>query len=147
MGSGDERIVLLYFGRGHTNGDTWVVFPALRVMHAGDMFARKGVPLIDGNNGGSGVEFPETLSKAADYAKNVDTIITGHSVQMTVADLREYAAFNRDFLDAVRTATKTGTSSEDLAKSWKIPEKYVGYQAPDPARVKSNIDVIIAELK
>ena len=64
-------------------GDTWVVFPALRVMHAGDMFARKGVPLIDGSNGGSGVEFPETLSKAADYAKNVETIITGHSVQMT----------------------------------------------------------------
>jgi glyoxylase-like metal-dependent hydrolase (beta-lactamase superfamily II) len=71
VGSGNDRIDLLYFGRGHTNGDAWVVFPALRVMHAGDMFARKGVPLIDGSNGGSGVEFPETLSKAADYAANL----------------------------------------------------------------------------
>jgi hypothetical protein len=24
-----------YFGRGHTNGDAWIVFPALRAMHAG----------------------------------------------------------------------------------------------------------------
>jgi glyoxylase-like metal-dependent hydrolase (beta-lactamase superfamily II) len=147
VGSGSDRIELVYFGRGHTNGDAWIVFPALRVMHAGDMFARKGVPFIDGNNGGSGVALPETLSKAADYAKNVDTIITGHSAQMTVADLREYAAFNRDFLNAVREAKKAGTSADDLAKSWKIPEKYAGYQTPDPARVKSNIDVIVAELK
>jgi hypothetical protein len=32
---------IYYFGRGYTNGDAFVVFPALRVMHAGDMFARK----------------------------------------------------------------------------------------------------------
>jgi glyoxylase-like metal-dependent hydrolase (beta-lactamase superfamily II) len=147
LGSGNDRIELRYFGRGHTNGDAWVVFPALRVMHAGDMFSRKGVPLIDGNNGGSGVEFPATLSRAADYAKNIDTIISGHSAHMTVADLREYAAFNRDFLDAVRAALKTGTSSDDFAKRWKIPEKYSGYQAPDPARVKANADVIMAEQK
>ena len=38
---------------------------------------------------------PDTLSKAADFAaRTVDTIITGHSTQMTVADLREYSAFN-----------------------------------------------------
>src|SRR5262249_39664464 len=39
IGSGRNQIDLYYFGRGHTNGDTWVVFPALRVMHTGDMFA------------------------------------------------------------------------------------------------------------
>src|SRR5262245_18999390 len=39
IGSGADEIDLYYFGRGHTNGDTWVVFPALRAMHAGDIFA------------------------------------------------------------------------------------------------------------
>jgi glyoxylase-like metal-dependent hydrolase (beta-lactamase superfamily II) len=34
IGTGVDRIDLYYFGRGHTNGDTWVVFPALRAMHA-----------------------------------------------------------------------------------------------------------------
>src|SRR5258705_506120 len=28
LGSGDERIELYWFGRGHTGGDAWVVFPA-----------------------------------------------------------------------------------------------------------------------
>ena len=39
LGSGADRIDLYYFGRGHTNGDAWVVFPALRLMHAGDIFS------------------------------------------------------------------------------------------------------------
>jgi len=55
--SGKDKIDLYYFGRGHTGGDSFVVFPALRVMHSGDMFAfSKGLPFIDTNNGGSGLE-------------------------------------------------------------------------------------------
>src|SRR6201999_1167662 len=84
IGKGADQIDLLYFGRGHTNGDAWIVFPALRVMHAGDIFSGKNIPLLDGNNGGSGVEIGKTLANAAKYANNkVDTIITGHSTQMT----------------------------------------------------------------
>src|SRR5262249_44115559 len=39
---GADKIDLYYFGRGHTGGDTFVVFPSLKVMHAGDLFAGKG---------------------------------------------------------------------------------------------------------
>ena len=53
IGSGADQIDLYYFGPGHTNGDAWVVFPAHRIVHSGDIFAGKGMPLIDGNNGGS----------------------------------------------------------------------------------------------
>jgi cyclase len=147
IGSGNDRVDLRYFGRGHTNGDAWIVFPALRVMHAGDIFSGKNIPLLDAVNGGSGVEIGKTLGKAADYAKNVDTIITGHSTQMTVADLREYAAFNNDFVAAVRAAKKEGKSVDDVAKSWTIPAKYTGYAAPNPDRLKSNVDIVFKELK
>ncbi len=103
IGTGNDRIDLFYFGRGHTNGDAWVVFPALSVMHAGDIFSGKNLPLLDANNGGSGLAIGDSLAKAADSIKNVDTVITGHAMQtMTMNDLREYAAFNRDFLAAVR---------------------------------------------
>ena len=44
VGSGKDQIDLYYFGRGHTNGDTFVVFPALRTMHVGDIFAWKALP-------------------------------------------------------------------------------------------------------
>src|SRR4029079_7660374 len=52
IGKGSDEIDLYYFGRGHTNGDAWVIFPALRVMHAGDIFSGKNIPLLDANNGG-----------------------------------------------------------------------------------------------
>ena len=149
IGSGNDRIDLRYFGRGHTNGDAWVVFPALRIMHAGDIFSGKNIPILDGFNGGSGVEMPKTLSKAADYAKKekIETIITGHSTQMTVADLHEYSAFNGDFLQAVKDAKKAGRSVDDLVAGWKVPAKYAGYAAPQAARLKSNIEVVLKELK
>ena len=34
IGTGADEIDLYYFGPGHTNGDAWVVFPALRTAHA-----------------------------------------------------------------------------------------------------------------
>src|SRR5262245_8906258 len=94
IGEGKDEIDLYYFGPAHTNGDTFVVFPALRAMHAGDAFARKSTPLIDAMNGGSAVEFGKTLAKAASRIKDVDTIITGHSTLMKPADLKEYAQFS-----------------------------------------------------
>jgi cyclase len=146
IGSGADAIDLYYFGRGHTNGDAWVVFRALRVMHAGDIFARKGPPLLDGNNGGSGVAIPDTLAKAAASIKNVDSIITGHSTVMKFDDLKEYAAFNRDFLNWVQAEKKAGKSADAAAAGYKIPEKYAGY-TDNPDQVKSNVGVIYAEIK
>ena len=148
IGKGDERIDLYYFGRGHTNGDAWVVFPALRIMHAGDIFSGKNLPLLDANNGGSGVEIGNSLQKAADTIKNIDVVITGHAMTtMTMADLREYAAFNKDFLADVRDAKKAGKSVDEVAGSWKIPEKYKGYAAAAPARLKANVQIVYDELK
>jgi glyoxylase-like metal-dependent hydrolase (beta-lactamase superfamily II) len=138
---------LYYFGRGHTNGDAWVVFPALRAMHAGDIFSGKNIPGLDAVNGGSGLAIADTLTKAADTIKNIDTIITGHSRTMTVADLREYAQFNRDFANDVRAAKAAGKSAEQVASAWKIPAKYVGYATPTPVRLLQNVQVVFDELK
>src|SRR4029453_5102497 len=86
---GKDKIDLYYFGRGHTSGDTFVVFPALKVMHAGDMFAfTNGLPIIDTNNGGSGLEYPKTLMKAAAGIKGVDNIISGHNAVADWAGLK-----------------------------------------------------------
>ncbi len=147
LGSGPDRVDLYYFGPGHTDGDSWVVFPALRVMHAGDIFAAKGWPLVDTSNGGSAVALPDTLAKAAGSVQNVDSIITGHSTVMTMADLKEYAAFNREFIDAVRAAKKAGKSVDDVAASWKVPGKFVGYEQPAPDRLKANVQAAFDELK
>ena len=77
LGRGQDQIDLYYFGPAHTSGDTFVVFPALRVLHTGDMFAWKDAPLCDRNNGGSCVSFPQTMAKVVSTIKNVDTVIPG----------------------------------------------------------------------
>ena len=146
LGSGADQIDLYYFGRGHTSGDTWVVFPSLRVMHAGDLFPGKQVPIMDKNNGGSGVDYPETLSRGYTTVTDIDTIITGHSTQMTRADLGEYAQFIGDFVGAVREAKAAGRSVEDISNSWEIPARYTGYNKPPPDRLSAYVQVIYDEL-
>jgi len=142
---GADEIDLFYFGRGHTNGDAWVLFPSLRTVHAGDIFSGKNLPLLDANNGGSAALIADSLQKGYDTLKNVDTIITGHSTQMTMADLKEYIAFNREFLSDVQTAKRAGKSVDDIAASWKMPAKYTGYAPVDANRLKNNARLAFSE--
>ena len=148
LGKGADQIDLFYFGRGHTGGDAWVVFPALRVMHAGDMFANKSLPITDLNAGGSGVDFGDTVLKAYNTVKGVDTVITGHSpTTMAFEDLKLFGEFNKEFAATVRDAKKAGKTVDEVAASWTLPAKYTGYTAPMPARIKTNVQAIFEELK
>jgi glyoxylase-like metal-dependent hydrolase (beta-lactamase superfamily II) len=125
--SGKQAVDLYYFGAAHTNGDAFVVFRSARVMHAGDVFATKGIPIIDPANGGSGVAYPDTIAKAAAAIKNVDRVITGHSDVMSWQDFVDYGEFNRDFLDHARAARAAGESPEQAAASFKPKDKFKGY--------------------
>jgi glyoxylase-like metal-dependent hydrolase (beta-lactamase superfamily II) len=151
LGKGADQIDLYYFGPGHTNGDAWVVFPAHRIVHAGDLFARKGMPFVDGANGGSQLRYPETLMKAYNGIKNVDTIINGHMpAQTTWADLKEFADFNQDFRTFAQAQLKAGKNPEQGAAEWKVPEKYKGYSAPasaDASALKTRFEILTAEMK
>ena len=146
IGTGADRVDLYHFGRGHTGGDAWIVFPAHGTLHSGDIFPGKNLPFLDANNGGSGVDIPDSLQKAHDNIRGVDTIITGHSTQMTWADLHEYAAFNRDFLAAVRAGHAAGRGVDEIVESWTMPEGYEGYRAPAPAGLRNSVQVIVNEL-
>lgn len=142
--NGNDKIDLYYFGRGHTSGDTFIVFPSLKVMHSGDIFAMKGTPLIDTNNGGSGLEIPKTLAKAAAGIKGVESIIPGHSTLMTWNDFKEYGDFLRDLMAAIEQAKKDGKTADQAAADLKLPEKYKSYNM---GRLKGNVTAIYSELK
>jgi cyclase len=145
---GPDQIELYYFGRGHTNGDAWILFPTLRVVSAGDIVSGKNLPLLDANNGGSGLEIGETIAKAhGAFIKTADTVVTGHSVNMTMAELMEYATFNREFASAMREAKKAGRGVEEIVKTWTMPAKYQGYAAAAEARLRANAQVIFDEIK
>lgn len=130
--SGPDQIDLYYFGRGHTDGDTFVVFRNARTMQTGDMFARKGLPVIDAaNSNGSASEFGETLTKAIAGVSNVDTLITGHADEPhTWKDLSEYAAFYNDLVSKARDGKAAGRSVEDVVKAYTLPDRFRGFQVP-----------------
>jgi cyclase len=127
IGSGKEQINLYYFGAGHTNGDAMIYFPALRVLQTGDLFARKDAPRIDRANGGSGVAYPQTLSKAVATVKNVDIVVPGHSPLMKWSDLQEYQRYTADLLNEVQTARRAGKNADAAAASINLTDKYKGY--------------------
>lgn len=148
LGSGKDAIELYYFGRAHTGGDSFVVFPALRAMHSGDAFAGKNTPLVDADNGGSVVEYGQTIAKAAKTIKNVDTIITGHSALMKPADMQEYADFNNEFVTWVKSEIKAGKSVDQAAAEYKLPERYKNYRIVEFfGGIKGNIQIAYKELQ
>ena len=125
IGNGADRIDLYYFGRGHTNGDAWVVFPALRVMHAGDMFSgqehpdhRQATTAAAASSSPTRSRRPTTRSRTSTRSSpaTADDDDPGRS--------QEYGDFIRDFVGAVRDAKKAGKSADDFAASYKVPEKF-----------------------
>ena len=146
--SGKDSIDLYYFGAAHTNGDALVVFRNLRVMHAGDMFANTAQPLIDANNGGSGLAYGETIAKAAAAIKNIDTVITGHSDVKKWQDFVDFGEFNRLFLQHARMSLKAGKTAEQAMAELTLPDKFKGYTLTGGrGGPGGNFNVIYQELK
>jgi len=143
IGSGKDRIDLYYFGPGHTSGDTFVVFPALRVLHTGDDFAWKDGPLCDRNNGGSCVDLPRTLQKAIAGIKNIDTVIPGHSPMQTPTDLATWQKFTAALLSHAVDQMKAGKTVDEATASFNI-DTFEGYKKE---RVKGSIQAVYDELK
>ncbi len=109
---GGKEVRARYFGRGHTNGDVFVYFPAQRVIHMGDMMAGL-TPLIDYPGGGSIVEWSKTVD-AAMAALDFDKVIPGHGAVTNRAGLQTY----RDNVVKLRTETaalvRQGKSQEEV---------------------------------
>jgi cyclase len=146
IGTGADQIDLYYFGPAHTDSDTFVVIPALKVMVAGDAFQGKLVPALDRAHGGNGVEYPRTLARAVVVSRTVDTVITGHRGVATPKDLAEYANFMRDLLESVRRGKSKGKAPGEIAASWTLPPAYRGYEAP-PKQVASTMEWIYKQIR
>lgn len=141
--SGADAIDLHYFGAAHTNGDSFVVFRTLRVMHSGDAFSAKGAPLIDTNNGGSGVAYPDTIAKAIAGVKNVDTVIPGHSTVMTWQDFSDFGEFMKLMVDGTRAAKKAGKTADQAAAELVLPAKFKDYVT---TRLKDDVAIVYKQL-
>jgi len=110
---GGKEVRAKYFGRGHTNGDAVIYFPALKTIHTGDLMAGN-TPLIDYAGGGSLVEWAKTLDGAMKL--DFDTVIPGHGAVTNKAALLTY----RNNVEKLRTRAtglvREGKSQEEVGK-------------------------------
>jgi glyoxylase-like metal-dependent hydrolase (beta-lactamase superfamily II) len=150
--SGNDAIDLYYFGRAHTDGDTFVVFRNARVLHPGDAFASRAPGFIDAGNGGSGVEWGETIGKAAKTIRNVDTVlpshITGANVLLKWQDFVDWGEFNRLYVAHARESLKAGKTPEQAAMDFKPGDKFSAYTLTGGrGGAAGNFGTIYGELK
>jgi cyclase len=146
VGSGAERLELYYFGPSAMRAGIFVVIPALRVLVTGIAFGGKFLPAITRPPyGGSGVEYPNTLTKALSLTREIDMIIPARGGVAKPQDLEVHRDFMRDFLEYTRQAKKAGKTPAAAAKAWKIPSRFAGYTA-DPMLVLGGIETIYRQL-
>ncbi|MFN7923517.1 MAG: MBL fold metallo-hydrolase [Bryobacteraceae bacterium] len=119
---GGKTVTMRHFGRGHTNGDAFLYFPALRVLHTGDMFIA-GAPFIDHTNGGSGLEWPGTITRALG-AFDFDTVIPGHGPIMKREDILKWKQSFETYNNQLRSLKREGKSESEalqIAKTDNVP--------------------------
>ena len=87
---GGKSVDLYHFGRAHTNGDIVALFPASRVLAAGDMFTYGDATpqLIDYAGGGSAKEWTTTLDSVLQL--DFDTVVPGHGDVTTKQEMRKF---------------------------------------------------------
>ena len=136
LGAGVDRIDLHYFGRGHTNGDAWVLFPAARVLLSWRHLLRQepaAARLQQRRHRCRNFRYADARVQSRPRRTWIRSS-PATAPSMTPNDLREYSDFNRDFRNAVFEAKKSGRSVDDIVRTWRIPDLYKGYAAPDPVR-------------
>jgi cyclase len=115
---GGKEVDAYYNGRGHTNGDVVIYFPALRVLHTGDLFTTNGqssvAPLVDYNGMGSAIEWTKTLDGVLKL--DFDTVIPGHGPISKKADLEKYRAGFERMQTSIRNMTRLAKGRDDVLK-------------------------------
>lgn len=103
---GGQHVIARTLGRGHTNGDAVIYFPAERTLHTGDLFVTPGAPFCDTANGGSIKEWDGTIQKVLQY--DFDTVIPGHGPVSKRADLVKWVQTLATVQSRVKTACAGG---------------------------------------
>jgi len=123
----DTEVQAHHFGRGHTNGDSAILFPDLRTVHTGDLFIwgdrldeSTMAPFIDYANGGSAAEWTATLDGV--LALDFDTVIPGHGPILTKTDIRIFRGKFDQLITRINSLIDNGVSRNAIADELDIED-------------------------
>src|SRR5688572_1557983 len=112
---GGKKVEIHKVGRAHTNTDVVVLFPEQRVLAAGDIFANgpgTSAQLVDYPGGGSAKLWPQAVAEALQL--DFDTVIPGHGLVSTKADLAAYRDRATRFSQTLQQLVSQGKSRADV---------------------------------
>jgi len=112
---GGKVVEIHKVGPAHTNTDVVVLFPEQRVLASGDIFANgpgTSAELVDYAGGGSAKAWPKAVEQA--LALDFDTVIPGHGLVSTRADLEAYRERAIRFSETLSQLVKQGKSKADI---------------------------------
>jgi cyclase len=137
---GGKEVHASYCGRGHTNGDAIIYFPAQRTIHTGDLMAGT-TPLIDYGGGGSLAEWGKTLDEAMKL--DFDTVIPGHGPVTTKAGLLAYRNNVEKLRSRAAELIQEGRSQDEVGKFMMTEFGWT----PDSMQMKWSLPGMMKELK
>jgi cyclase len=137
---GGKEVRAHYYGRGHTNGDAVIYFPALRTIHTGDLMAGT-TPLVDYGGGGSVVDWTKTLDGALQL--DFDTVIPGHGPVTNKAGLQTYRDNIVKLRERVTKEIRSGKSQAEIAKFMETEYQW----APNSLQQQWSVPGFMTELK
>jgi cyclase len=133
-----------YFGRGHTNGDTFVWFPDVKVLSAGDMIVGNAPNSDMGMYGGSVVEWVGALDKVLKLPFTY--VIPGHGNDpLNREQVQEFRNKWNTILTRGIESVKKGTPKDQLLASIKVDD--LGGWNLNSFAAANRLDAFYAELQ
>ena len=139
---GGKEIQSFHVKRGHTDGDSIIYIPQDKVVHMGDLFFYKVIPVIDRAHGASTAEWMETIDAVVARVDPASQVIPGHGEVTTVGELKAFKQYFMDLRAAVKKAIGEGKSREQAMKDVKLEQygSYTGYAQRFPGNVGTVYD-------
>jgi len=152
VSQGGKEVIGYHYGRCHTDGDTFVYFPRLKVLATGDCITTgngQGVPNppassrinIDYNNGGSLVEAIKTVEQVLKL--DFDTVVPGHGPLVKKADIARWHGGLQRLRTRVSAVLREGKRKQDVSDV--LVKEFEWDAAGNPLR--NVLDGLMVELK
>jgi cyclase len=138
---GGETIEVIYPGPAHTNGDSLVFFPRLKVVHMGDLFFNGSLPYIGAEAGADTANWLAKIKEVSGW--DIEKIIPGHGPLADRDGLLRLAAYLGDLRQAVKDAIAAGQTLEQ-AKKMALPPAWKELKWPE--MFPRNIEAVYNEL-
>ena len=111
----------------HTDGDAWVHFPGVNVVHAGDLFFNGLFPFIDLDSGGSVDGFLQGIRDVLAVCDDETKIISGHGPLGDMTSLQAAHDMIEDSSKRIKAMLDDGQTGEEIVAANPLADYHDGW--------------------